>query len=222
MNFWLQFDQASCYPDKCQCEVARDAFIRQPSAFWSSFAYIFAALAIYRYVAKKSMELKLWTSVCFLMGTSSLFGHMSFTRFALAMDFASIVLVLSFFALLNMFLMLKQSVGRILLYFFTYYLALFASMWAMGKWAKIGVCVLIFIFSVSDMIREMGWKFLKARTLQLSLLILTVSFGLFLIDEFHIGCNPESWFQWHSVWHIGTALAMFFYGKWRFDEIAAR
>ena len=222
MSFWSQFDQASCYPDKCQCEAVGEGLIRMPSAFWSSFAYIFTAIAIYRYVAQKSFELKLWASVCFIMGISSLFGHASFINFALSMDFASIVLVLSFFALLNFFLMLKISYSRILIYFLLYYIVLFVSMYYMNKWTKIAMCVLIFIFSLGDMIREMGFKFLKARTLQLSIFVLLISFGMFLVDEFHIGCDPHHWFQWHSVWHIGTALSMFLYGKWRFDEMRAR
>ena len=87
----------------------------------------------------------------------------------------------------------------------------------MDKWTRISICVLIFIFSIGDVIREMGWKFLKARTLQISLLILGCSFGLFLIDEAHYRCDPYSLFQWHSIWHMGTAFSIYFYGKWRFE-----
>jgi len=42
MNIWADLRPASCYPDKCQCEGVRDALIRQPSAFFSSVAYIIA------------------------------------------------------------------------------------------------------------------------------------------------------------------------------------
>lgn len=218
MNPWTQFEQASCLPDNCQCELTRDALIRHPSAFWSSLAYIIAAWAIYREIANKSLELKLWAGVCALMGFSSLFGHASFINFALAMDFASIILVLSFFALLNLLLLLKQSIRKILIYLFIYYVCLFVAMYYMNKWAKIGFCLLIFAFSMGDVIRETGWRFLKARTLQLSLLVLFFSFGMFIVDEMHLGCEPEAWFQWHSMWHIGTAISMYYYGKWRFTS----
>lgn len=217
MSFWQRFDPPSCFPDDCMCEGVRDAWIRQPSAFWSSLAYLMAAFSIYRYIRPKSFELKMWAGVCALLGFSSHFGHMSFTKIALALDFASIVLTLSFFALLNLFLLLKQSALRMLTYFLLYYIVLFFVMYSMDKWTKIGVCLLIFLFAIGDVIREMGLSFLKARTLQLSLVILAVSFGLFLIDEFHVMCNPESLFQFHSLWHIGTAASIFFYGKWRFD-----
>lgn len=222
MNFWSQFQQAECYPDKCQCELARDELIRQPSSFWSSLAYIVAAWAIYRHVREKSVELKLWTGVCVLMGLSSLAGHGTYIRVALAFDFASIVLVMSFFALLNVFLLLKQSLHRILIYFSIYYTGLFFAMYGMSKFAKIGMCLLVFAFAMTDVFREMGPKFFKARSLQISLGVLMIAFGFFVLDENHIGCDPTSLFQFHSLWHFGTAMAIYYYGKWRFEEMRAR
>lgn len=221
MNIWEGLAPASCYPDKCQCEGVRDALIRQPSAFFSSVAYIIAGILIYRHVAQKSFELKVWTGVCVLMGLSSHLGHASFANVLLAMDFASIVMVLSFFAVLNLLRMLKVNSGRIVIILGLYYVGLYFAMLSMGKWGKIGMCLLIFAFSIGDLIREMGSNFLKARNLLLSLFILTVSFGVFVIDEMHIGCDPSSWLQWHSLWHIGTATSMYFYGRWRFAEIRA-
>src|SRR5690606_13911812 len=98
-----------------------------------------------------------------------------------------------------------------------YYGALFLAMYFLGKWAKVGVCLLVFAFAIGDVIRDIGWKFLQARTLQLSILVLGISFGIYIMDEMHIDCRPESLFQWHSVWHAGTAVSMFLYGKWRFE-----
>lgn len=221
MSFWLRFEQASCLPDGCNCEAVRDALIRQPSAFWSSFAHIFAGILIYKNIKHKSAGLKAWSGICIFMGLSSMFGHGSFTRVGLSVDFTSIVLVLSFFALWNLFNLLKLSYTKITALFFIYYSLVFTAMYALDKWAKIGMCVLIFAFAIGDVIREMGMNFLKARTLQLSLLILGVSFALFLIDEHKIGCDPHSLFQFHSLWHFGTAATIYFYGKWRFDEIRA-
>lgn len=217
MSFWDRFEASPCFPDKCQCEYARDALIRQPSAFWSSLAYIFSALAIYHYVKTKSKELKLWTLVCVLMGIWSMLGHMSFTRVALAFDFSSIVLILSFFALLNVFQKLKQSWGLIVLYFCLYYSVLFSFFYMMDKWTKITACLVIFAFAKIDLLKENHWGLPKSRDLQMSLLILLFSFGIFLMDEFHVMCDPWSLFQLHSLWHIGTGVSLFFYGKWRFE-----
>ena len=216
MNPWSSFSPATCFPDQCNCELTRDALIRQPSAFWSSFAYLFAAVLIIREIEKKSIELKMWAGVCSLMGLSSLFGHASFINLALALDFASIILVLSFFALLNLMRQFKQGFFSIFICFLIYYFSLFAAMYYMSKWPKIFFCLMIFAFSLGDILRNWGIRFLKNRNLQISLGVLLVSFGMFLVDEFHIGCEPESWFQWHSMWHIGTAISMYYYGKWRF------
>lgn len=218
MNPWKNFEQAVCLPDNCQCEGVRDAFVRQPSSTWSSFAYVLAGLAIFRYVKDKSMDLKVWTIVCVVMGLSSLIGHMSYIRFTLAMDFASIALVMSFFGIWNLLTLLKQSHTKIFIYFVLYYGVLTLVMYSMNKYAKIGTVFLVFAFAMGDVIREMGWRFLKARTLQYSLLTFSISFGIYMMDEMHINCDPNSLFQWHSIWHMGTAFSMFLYGKWRFDE----
>ena len=216
MNPWSSFLPATCLPDQCNCELTRDALIRQPSAFWSSFAYLCTALLIYREIGNKTSELKMWAGVCFLMGLSSLFGHASFINLALAFDFASIILVLSFFALLNLMGNYRQKTFRIFLTLLLYYISVFAVMYYMDKWPKIFLSLLVFAFSLFDLIRTCGIDFFKHRALQISFAVLAISFGMFMVDEFHWGCEPESWFQWHSMWHVGTAISMYYYGKWRF------
>lgn len=213
MSYWDRFEPSACYPDKCQCEAVQDALIRQPSAFWSSLAYLFAGVAIYREVKNKSHELKMWAGVCCLMGLSSMFGHGSFIRVSLALDFASIVLVLSFFAILSY--LRKFSASKIMAFFSVYYVALFLAMYHMGKWPKIGACLAIFAVSMGEVVKRPVDK-----NLFLCLGILALSFGVFVIDEMHIGCDPHSLFQFHSLWHFGTGLAMYFYGKWRFTSAA--
>jgi len=184
MNPWSSFLPATCLPDQCNCEFTRDALIRQPSAFWSSFAYLFTALLIYREIGNKTVELKMWAGVCFLMGLSSLFGHGSFINLALALDFASIILVLSFFALLNLMGNYREKIFRIFFIFLLYYISVFAIMYYMDKWPKIFISLLVFAFSLFDLVRTCGIDFFKHRALQISLGILVISFGMFLLDEF--------------------------------------
>lgn len=218
MNPWKNFEQAVCLPDKCQCEGVRDAFIRQPSSFWSSLAYVFAGVSIFRYVKDRSMDLKVWTLVCVIMGLSSMLGHMSYIRFTLAIDFASIALVMSFFGIWNLLTNLKLSYPKIFIILSIYYCLLVSGMYALDKYGKISMVFLIFTFAIADMLKVMGMRFLKARTLQLSLLVLSISFGVYMMDENHIFCEPGSLYQLHALWHMGTALSLFLYGKWRFDE----
>jgi hypothetical protein len=218
MKPWFGLESIICFPDKCQCEAAGEGIIRQPSSFGSSFAYLFAGIYLYRYLKNKSLELKMWTGVCFLLGITSMFGHASFTKLALALDFASIVLVLSFFLLLNFFSLLQIRLRHMMIYFCLYYFSIFMAMYFMEKWVRIGICLIIFVLSIQDVIRETGRDFFKFKSLQLALVILTLSFAFFVMDENHVMCDPHSLWQWHSLWHIGTAMAIFFYGKWRLSE----
>lgn len=212
-------EAAKCLEEnQCNCEFVYDALIRQPSAFWSSAAILVGAVVLYRQARQRNFDLKLWTAILFLLGLSSHFGHGSFTRLGLAMDFGSIIIVISFFAVLNLMKQLRQSYLRIILAFAAFFCGVFFVMYSMEKWTKVGVCLLIFLFALGDLVREMRWSFLRARTLQLSILVLAFSFGLFIMDELKIGCEPKSWFQLHSLWHLGTAVSLYLYGRWRFLE----
>jgi hypothetical protein len=214
MNLWEQFEPASCLPDNCNCELVRDSFIRQPSAFWSSFAYIGTSFATIYFIKNKTRELKSWAFVCFVMGLSSLFGHMSFTRLSLAFDISSIVLVLTFFPIVRLLSRKEISQIKIFFIFLFFFVILFLGIYELDKWPKVFLCLTVFIFVLKDTFRSSK----NYKLFQVSVCILLASFGLFLLDEFHIGCDPMSFFQFHSIWHIGTALSMFFYGKWCLDE----
>jgi hypothetical protein len=216
MSFWDRFPQATCIENNCGCSYIYDSLIRQPPNFWSSLFYIFLGLWLYREVKEKSFELKAWVILTIVLGLSSMFAHASFIKIAMAMDFGGIILVLSFFALLNLLELLKVSKGHMLLYFTLYYLSIILIMYSMNKWVKVGICLMIFAFSLGDLIRSIGWSFLRARLLQFSILVLMVSFTLFILDELRIGCDPHSHFPLHSFWHLGTAFSIYLYGKWRF------
>lgn len=219
MSFWSQFRPADCLPDHCNCEFISDSFIRQPLCTWTSLAYIFFALWLYWKAGEKTFEIRAWTGAFVVLGLSSLFAHASFIQFAMAFDFAGIIMVMSFFALLNMLELLNQSHGRIKAYLALYFISVASAMYFMEKLAKIGTALLIFIFAIGDLLRDMGWDFLKERTLQLSLVVLGASFTLFVLDELHWKCDPHSLLQLHSIWHLGTAFSIYLYGKWRFKDL---
>lgn len=218
MGLWSFFPRADCLPD-CSCEFMQlDSLICQPYAFWSSLSYVLAALFLYKTVKKHPFGFRLWIFVMILLGFSSLLTHASFTKVAIGMDFASIVAVLSFFTFLKFFELLRFPPIRVFHYFMLYYAILFLAFYSMNKWTKIGTCVIIFFLSLGEVLRSMGPAFLKAKNLQLSILTLTISFVLFLLDENRVGCDPHGLIHGHTFWHIGTALSAYFYGKWRFME----
>ena len=218
MNPWSHFEASNCIPNNCGCEFIRDEFIRQPINFWSSFVYLFFAWWLFREIKNRTFEFRLWIVVMTLLGVGSLLGHMTFTQAMMSMDFASIILVISFFGVFNVLKLLKRPDEQILPIMTVYYIIIVAMMYFMEKWAKVGMCLLIFAFSLGDLVREMGWSFLKARLIHYSLAVLAVSFFLFMLDELKIVCDPHGPWQLHTAWHIGTGFAIYLFGKWRFSE----
>jgi hypothetical protein len=176
---------------------------------------IFALLLLKR-VEIKSQRLTLFVIALIALGISSHLAHASFTEFALAMDFAGIILVTSFFPVIRLIERWTKSLGVTLLILLVYSFGVWNIFYSMDKWYKIGLCVIAFIFAMAELIKSEGRAFLKARQLHKAIGILILSFGFFLMDELKIFCSPESLLQGHSVWHLGTASSLYLYGQWRF------
>jgi hypothetical protein len=215
VNYWEGFDQVSCLPFGCQCEAPRDDLIRQPSSFWSSLAYIFAGIPFTGLITVQRPEIKMWASACILMGLSSMFAHMSFIDLAMVFDFSSIILMVSFFSFLNFFK--KFSAPVMLTFLSAWYLFIFLMIYFMDGSIKMGFCFVVFAISFFDLIRDAGKSFFNSPIATAALIILFFSFVMFLIDELHLICDPKSWFQLHSLWHIGTSISIFLFGKWWFE-----
>jgi hypothetical protein len=88
--------------------------------------------------------------------------------------------------------------------------------YSLYKWVKFSLAILIFCIAFWEIYRSEGKAFFKAKLLHFSVGILFVSFVFFMFDDLKIFCAPSSWFSGHSVWHFGTGLSLYLYGKWRF------
>ena len=216
---WSLFSRALCLPDNCGCEyVDLYAWIAQPSAFWSSLFHLFFAALLYAQVKNKNQRLKLWVFSLVLLGLASHFGHGSFLEFAMATDFAGIVLVMSFFVGHDWLSKWFKSTSVLVTFLLIYQAGLWFTFYSLNKWTKLSICVVIFALAMAELIRTEGRAILKARHLHYALGILLVSFGLFLLDEFKVMCNPHGWLTGHTLWHFGTGLSLYYYGKYRFRE----
>jgi len=151
-----------------------------------------------------------------ILGLSSHFAHGSFLEFAMAMDFAGIILVLSFFALYKSLVKWVSSTPKIIFLLLSFQVGLWMTFYSLEKWFKLGLCLIFFFISMVELMHTEGKAFWKAKELHLALGILGISFVFFMLDELKMVCNPNSWFTGHSIWHFGTALALYFYGRWRF------
>ncbi len=217
---WSQFTRALCLPENCGCEhVHLNAWLAQPSAFWSSSFYLIFAFLLFLQVQPKTQRLKLWTFSLVLLGLASHFAHGSFLEFAMAMDFGGIVLVTSFFPLYGWISKKISKTSTQMLIIFLYQAGLWFVFYSLNKWVKFSICIVIFGIAFYEIYISEGKSFFKARQLHYSICVLFISFFIFMLDELKIFCHPHSFFSGHSVWHLGTALSLYFYGKWRFREI---
>ena len=221
MNFRSYFTEAQCLPDNCDCEFVGPGWIAQPSAFWSSLFYLFFAVLLYTQVKQKTTTLKLWTLSLILLGLSSHFAHASFIEFAMAMDFSGIILILSFFYIIRWLNKWITSPWRITFLLLSYQGGLWMTFYSLEKWFKVGLCLIVFFFCIIELVHTEGKNFIKARDIHWSLITLFLSFTFFLTDELKLICDPHSWLQGHSVWHMGTAVSLYLYGRWRFRTSAS-
>jgi len=216
---WSDYPRALCLPSGCGCEfVDVNNWIAQPSAFWTSLFHIFFAFLLYFVVKEKSQKLKLWVLSLIILGLSSHFAHGSFLEFAMATDFAGIILVMSFFPLYKWLVKWVSSTPKILFLLMSYQGGLWMTFYSLEKWFKVGLCIVAFTISIVELMHSEGKRFWKARDLHIALGIIVASFLFFMIDELKMYCNPHALITGHSVWHFGTALSLFYYGKWRFRE----
>ena len=211
-DFWSRFPQAGCLPYNCNCELIHQGWIYQPSAFWSSLIYIILGVVLWKKVPQKTQLLKIFIFFVIAQGIFSQFAHGTFLKLALAMDFAGIIVIISFFTVIKFW---KKNFA---LKFFIYYAFLLGVFYSLHLWVKVALCVLIFVISITDIINSLKGEFKTSKTLHQSLSLLFVSFTFFLVDETKLICVPETWLQGHSIWHFGSAYAIYLYGKWRFLE----
>jgi hypothetical protein len=203
-------------PNHCNCEAVRSAWIAQPSAFWSSGAYFIAWFGIRARYRQKNITISLWLFVFFLLALASHFAHGSMTEVAMAFDFAGICLML----LTPMLLRLTSQVRSPALLFTLFGAAfglLSVSFFGASKGVKIGLALMAFAFSLIEQVHHHSDRTREPR-FRRALLILAGSFLLFLWDESKIACDPFSLIQGHTLWHFGSAWAIYEYSLWFHDK----
>ncbi len=216
-TFWAQFPQGDCMP-RCGCEILGSGLIMQPLGFWSSLAYGICGIILYRRIQQHSLKLKIFVGLLFYLCVSSMFAHASYLKIALAMDFSSIIVLISFFPAYSFLVLLKRTPGQIIFWLSAYVMSLVAILYFISGWPRITICLLIFLFALGDLFRERRNQLLgpRSRSFWLFLSIMFLSFCAFVVDTTHYICHPTGWIHGHEFWHCGTALGTYYFGRWRF------
>lgn len=212
MNIWGAADKISCFPD-CGCEfVDVSHIIIQPMAAYSSFFYWIAAFYLLKRHYQNKEVFHIWIGLLLVLGLSSFLVHASWTRWAGAMDFASIVACLSFFLLIR-FVKTYRALWVVI-----YYILLFCMFYFMSGWPRIGLASSIFLGTLWELRERFGAKVIFDSYILKLVALLLFSFSLFIIDELRIFCDPHGWVHGHTIWHLGGALTIALYGDWRFRK----
>lgn len=151
------------------------------------------------------------------LAIASFLFHATQTRATLALDYASIVMTLIFFPLWSQMAKLSRRKKETL--FYVFYLSAWLVFLQLDQWMRISLSVMIFFLSLIALRRE-ARRFRSHGYLQAAVILLILSFGLFLLEETRWACDKASYFQVHALWHIGSAIALYLYGRWRFSSYA--
>jgi hypothetical protein len=194
-----------------------NSLIQQPLAFWSSLAYLAPVFLLNRQVKVKDEVFSFWKLSLILLTFSSMFCHASYIRLSIAMDFACIGMIMGFFSFVH-FTKFSQHRKPVRYFHFLLFFALLTVMfYSLEKWTKIILCMLVFVLAFYEVILTLGRNFWQSKDLALSVFCLVIGFIFFLLDDQKIlWCDPYGWIHGHTVWHLGTAAAAYFFGAWRF------
>ncbi len=210
----LNFGTIECYPD-CFCEPHAGAGI----LFWSSGAYFLSASLLYFRTPRKTLEFEFWVFCNITLAISSFLFHATQTRTTLALDYASIVMTLIFFPLWTQ--MGKLSRRKKETIFYIVYISSWILFLQLGQVMRIGFSIVVFIISLIA-VRQEAVRFRSHGYLQAAVVLSVLSFFLFLLEETRWACDKASFFQAHALWHMGSATALYLYGRWRFSHHSLR
>lgn len=215
MDFWSLFDRLPCFPN-CGCEpMIAGCFFCQPVNVITSIPYFLAGLILYFKVQNKNKELIAWVSVMGVVAATSMFAHSTYTRISMAMDYASIIFLFTFFLFFDL-----TKKYRALIVSPAYYILLTALLLPLDIWSQYYVSLVMFTIAVIHFLRKNGVKVLVHRSLLTSFTILGISTLFLLLDKDERLCSIKYIPYGHTIWHIGSALSSYFFGRWYFAEKA--
>jgi len=216
---WYDVAEKFGAPNLKWCEETLCQWISEPANTWSNGLYLI--LAIYLFFQWKNhafFPIRYAAHGIFLMGTFSLIYHLSNFYPSQLLDFLGLFICIYNLMLLNIHRFKKLTKTQ---YISTYIVLVFISMFVMHvaylnyipMQATVSVIVLIIIFTEAfAFIKKLGAPNYKNFGFAMFFLILGVSSSA--LDLKRVECDPTNhWLQGHAMWHIFTAIMMYFIHK---------
>lgn len=156
MNLWWIFSRADCFPN-CGCEPMMDGcWICQPMAFVSSLPYLVVGIILFLQNKNRDRLFYAWSLMLGLVALSSMFFHSTYTRASMAMDYTSIIFLMTFFFVTKL---MKASPRKINLKLGLpiYYVALYLFLLPLDIWSQFYVCLAMFTIASIDFLYQRGF-----------------------------------------------------------------
>jgi hypothetical protein len=209
------FGNIDCYP-YCGCEPSIPwLFIRQPWAFISSIAYFISAWLIVRKSQRLQVPHHFWPVVLYLVGATSAVAHSNFSKLSMAMDFASIIFFITFLPVMDLFKRRALSLS-------IYYLALVLALLPFTLIGQFYFSMVMFLLGIQYFIRKRGIQMLKEGRVLFSLGLIGVSVIFMFLDKNEFFCQLEYVPYGHTIWHVGSAIGIYFFMDWYLHEEVER
>lgn len=213
--------RVDCYPH-CYCERPIGGPIEQVSNSFSNFAYIIiGSVLAFLPIEPKSGNLYTqyrsfrWTFAMsvFVTGIGSFFYHTSLTEVGRFCDWLGMFLVASFILSYSVsrFFDLGPAAFRSLYFPLTAgILIVMETTWIYEYRTALFVGEFVLGVAISFAASSKRKSEFESRYLAMSLVCFFTGFGVWLLDRLDVVCWPDSVVQGHAIWHILTAVALFF------------
>jgi len=210
------YDLHAKYPPNVNwCEEKICSIILTPFNTWTNLAYVLVGLWIWKKTRNSTNSVhRLFSSAAILVGVTSFVYHMSLNAFTQVFDFFGMYLFCVLMLMSNLSRMNRwptdQNGKKGLQYFWFSVLALTAITY-LSVLIHFPVQLYVLGLIIAIVYTELIQKVKSRRYFWLSLAAMIFGAIISALDVTHILCWPENhWFQGHGIWHIVTAVALYF------------
>jgi membrane protein len=215
---WVQFQQATCLSTEtgCFCEAFRSSFVRQPVNSLTSLAFVFVGIVAFD---KKRPWLNLLAASMVVTGIGSTYYHMSMTFWGQYIDVAGMHMIALLIVLFSFRGTPKIKSRFKLIYIIAFscvaFLLYVAPETRRFLFAFLTVVGLVFEFLFAPNRRTAS----SYRYLICGIITMATGFIVWILDNNHTLCSPESIFQGHGFWHIaGAASALLLWKHYQLSD----
>jgi dihydroceramidase len=227
---WAAFEPASCLATHCFCEAPRTgALVLQPANAWSSLGFVFVGFWIIwgAYALPRDTPFArgsaLWFGVtAIVVGIGSLLLHATLTLWGQFYDVLGMYLLSAFVLVYALQRWRGLSNATSLALYVAACALLITLLWLMPETRRwLFALVLLLAIVVELVLARPRRPEVRVALFGYGLLANVVAFVIWVFDNTHTLCAPDSLVQGHAIWHLLGAVAVYFnYLYYRSERLA--